>query len=504
MKLSDLHSLIRFIDKYKSYDKLPLDLTTLAKEDTKLGDFYRSVKSTKITSDEKVAFSLYGEDQPGTKYKFLKSHFTSRLLNNMTALDLSNDKISEHTQAVYKAYKYMFFSTVLLRLGNVKIALTVARKGLGIAEKYELHLIAIEMLSHLRSQYLQEGHYKMFNLYSKRLEQKIRLLENELKIKEIEGKARSRFAKNLFVDEKYRSEAISAAKKIGILVNKHSTFLGRISHFRMLYISRQISGDPRGSIAACDAAIVYMKAHPHLTPKRGIGEFLLYKLENYLWLRDFDKAKEMVVSSLQYFPEGSWNWFKYKEYEFLFEMHLLNFKNASAIYREVIHHENFEQVVIEHLKERWKIFGLYIQFVAQRTGDQKKKQPIEFPKVSSYSRDKQGFHVAVVLLNILHLLETKNFIELNKQLEILSSYRFKYLSGRYSRQSYLLFRLLEVMKTNSYNQSSMYKKTRMYEGKLSRSAPSVAEILECVQILPVDWIWQVIKEALHGSNVKSQ
>ena len=104
------------------------------------------------------------------------------------------------------APKATYGSTMLLRLGRRAGAVSIAKKALGIAVKYELHHAATELIEHIRSDSLQRGRKKEYDRYSKLLEKHTNLFAAETKIKTLTGSIRIYFAHTLFTDQKYRKE----------------------------------------------------------------------------------------------------------------------------------------------------------------------------------------------------------------------------------------------------------------------------------------------------------
>ncbi len=508
MNFIHIRQLVRFIEKYKSSKRLPLDLYGLKSEDSKLGSFYRIITTSDKQKDEEAAFELYGNDHPGTKYKSLKDSFISRSLNNLISLNLHKAGISKRTTAVYRTYKNLFASSVLMPLGMQSAAVSIARKGLITAEKYELYHPAIQFLKQLRSESLQEGKTKEYRKYSDKLENTISLLEAQLKIERLENEIRIHFTNTLYINEKYEDDAKEALEQIEQLLQTHETYLGRISYYRLRYLYRQIANDAFGSIAACDEALDYLQTKPDLTAKSRIGEFVLYKLDNYLLLNDHEKGKERILSCAQYFGSGSNNWFTYKEKQFFLEMNTLSFFQAQEVLYEVTTDKSYS-TLRDHIRDRWIIYGLYLEYAQDPEGlvslyikskkpskSKRRKTADLIFKVPSKTSDKQGFYVSVLILNILILLEAKDFEALEGQLEILTTYRFKFLTGKHSAQTFLLLRLIDLMKASGFDLRVMGKKMSFYERKLEKSKPGTAEILETLQIIPPIWMWRRMKAAL--------
>ncbi|MFI5265053.1 MAG: hypothetical protein ACHQM6_11100, partial [Candidatus Kapaibacterium sp.] len=508
MEIEEIRDIIRFASTYYSGDIGPLDLKNLSVEDSKLASFYKMLKDTKIQKDEDAADLIYGTPKLDTKYMFLKSNFTARALNSIASLDLLQPEISEYTRAVNKSYKQLFILSILLRLGSRKGAISLAKKTLRLSEKFELHHVSVELLEKLRSHALQNGKRTEYEKYLKRLEWELAVLASESKVKTLEERLLIHSARSLYIDETLQEQARIALVEMEQELAKYDTFMIRMASFRMQYMYYQLTGNPLRSVIACNNAISYMQGMPHMTLPTSIGEFELYKLENYILARDYENGKQTAHTCSSYFTSGTNNWFLYKGYEFILLMHTLKFEEANSVYHEVTTHGRFHSQPA-HLRERWDIFRFYLDYVLdihdQGTGGHPprqssllrqtkyKKKIGEFP---TYSADKRGFNVSILMMNILLLLENNKIDQLLEQVEALSTYRFSHLKGKNSHQSAILFRLILMMVRSDFDPVKMKKNAPPLEKKLSSTRPSPTEIFECVQVLPPEWIWARMKAAL--------
>jgi hypothetical protein len=178
----------------------------------------------------------------------------------------------------------------------------------------------------------------------------------------------------------------------------------------------------------------------------------------------------------------------------------LNFDEAKRIYIEVTHHSRFASEPA-HERERWAIFSLYLDYLLIGSRQRRylltqKKYRKVIKAFPSYSKDKRGMNVCILLLNILLLLEKNKQDMIVEQLEALSTYRFTHLHGKNSRESAILFQLIKLMVRYDFDYNIIFEKAKRLEEKLRLTKPSLGELKECVQILPPEWMWARMKEAM--------
>jgi len=511
MKIEEIRDIVRVIRNNEFLMDSPFDFEKLVTEDSKVGKFYKILLEPSIIEDTEVVAKLYHEGDTFNKYKSLKSYFLSRTLNNTIFFDLARSGKSEHIQAIYKSYKYLFIVRVFLALGSRSGAINLAKKTMRLAAKHELYSVTVDLLGELMTDALRLGKEKEFLKYSKISDRHKTLLLYETKIVALQQQIAIHFTRSLFINQTLRSDIHKAMLEAKRMLDKADTNLGRISYYRLLYVYLQLKGEPIKSIEACDAAITYMQSKPHLSPPSRFAEFALYKLENYILVRDYDCGKEAILFCEMHINKGMNLWFSLKEYEFLLLMQTTRFEEADSIYKEVLAHERYHSLSL-HLQERWQIFGLHIQYVMRSNSAQSDVPfPPHFRKSSlfrnrdfqlrlvdspTYKKDKRGYNVALLTLNILVTLEENKLDLLLLQEEALSSYRFKYLNEKHCRQSFILFKLIRLVTKNDFDLVRIEKKARAFEKELDLRKLEAGEIFECIQILPPQWVWGRIKTIL--------
>src|SRR6185436_11774755 len=116
--------------------------------------------------------------------------------------------------------------------------------------------------------------------------------------------------------------------------------------------------------------------------------------------------------------------------------------------------------------------------------------------VPLFSKDKRGYNVAILILQILVLLENNEFGEIINRMDALRTYRTRYLRAGSNKQSALFFRMLQIMETNSFSFEKTKQKSQKYFERMKSIAADSSEIQDGLQVLPFDWMWMKILEML--------
>jgi hypothetical protein len=507
MNIEGIRDILRFINDFFSEKNRSLDIKSADFTKSKAGQFYKILIGTDIQSDKEVAKLIYGTEKPDTKFMFLKSTFISRMLNTITHIDLTNPKISEFTKAVFHSYKNLFIISILFRLGRRRAGMSLVKKTLRMAEKYELFHVSIELLEQLRANALLEGKKTEYEKYVKKIERTFVLLNSESRVRTLIDRISIHSSVSTFINKVFVQSAKQAMKAIEAELSIGDTYQNRMAFFRIEYMYYQYAGTPSKSIAACEQAIAYLHTKPHLTPRIRIGEFKLRILENCMLAQNYVNGKKAVAECAIYIPPDSSLWLQYKEQYFLLLMIKLKFVEAKMIYDEVIAHARLRSQ-LPTLGERWEIYKLYLDYAEHTVNPRKtyflrqKKYQKRINEYPTYSKDKNGLNVAILVLNILMLIENNKRDQLVEQSDALATYGRSHLQAKQSYQTSILFKLIRIMVNSDYNFEIIEKKARRLERRLANTKPSYYEIKESVLIVPPEWVWDRMKNALKRLTIR--
>jgi len=331
MKIQEIRDIVRILEKYLDSGHLLAFSPSLDKENTKLAKFHNFILNSSIKTDKEIAEQIFGKDFSKTKYKTLKAYYLSSIINKIPFLKISKSELSVHSKAIYKSQKLLFYVRTLLFLGARAGATHFAKRLSKLAEKFEMYSVSIALLDEFRRNSMQLGDKKGYSKYLRESIKQTDLLVSESKMKALEEQVLIHSSNSLFVEEKFKSEVRLSLRKAKLILGKHETYFNRLSYYRIDYICHQLDNTPLKSIAACEGALQYMATKPHMSPDSRFGEFALYKLENYILLRDYEKGKETAEYCEKYIHRGMNLWFSFKEYHFLLMMQTMAFEEAGII-----------------------------------------------------------------------------------------------------------------------------------------------------------------------------
>jgi hypothetical protein len=181
-------------------------------------------------------------------------------------------------------------------------------------------------------------------------------------------------------------------------------------------------------------------------------------------------------------------------------MHTGHFGDANRIYNDVLSNPRFA-FQLEQTKEQWRLYEAYLLFALRITDtgfvDEKKFDMKRFLRdVPNYKKDKRGYNIAILVLQIIILLEQNDFDSIIDRMDALRTYRQRYLSSGGNNQSALFFKMLMIMEKSFFTYEDTKVKSQKYYDQMIELESSSGETQEGMRILPFDWLWNRILEML--------
>lgn len=502
MKIADIQDILRFYKRFQLRKSEAFDLEGLEEDASKIGLFFKAIRTSDAhATDKDIYAKVYGEGVPDTRYHFLKSHCTSFLLDQFLREHVDKRIESAITRGAYVAQKQYVITILLNRLGSKKAALTMTAKTLRMCQRYQLTSLSIDLLEELRHHAFLEGQIRLFKKYSREIERSLGLLHAELEMKKLDQSIRVHLSKSFVPTPALRVLLRAIVKNARAISAEHQdNYAIQVTYCRIQYMACQTEGNITESMAACKRAIAYLKAQEDFYSRSRIGEFAIYLLENTILIEDRTGGSASIALCEEYVAKGSNLWFKYQEYHFLFALHTDQIGMAAAVLREVLSHPRFA-VQIDHLKERWHIFTMilhYREWVSQKDASisakpvpsllRYKKYREMLKSYPVYIKDKRGFNVSLLILNIMLLLESGRNDEIIEQIEALATYRNKYLRSKEVSQSAMLFKFFRIMVNANFSYPKIVQRMKANDAFSRSSVKTTPEVTEGLQILPCSWV----------------
>lgn len=470
---------------------------------TKLMQFYDLIAEGKVDSDEEAFQQLYDCVGDKNAYYKLKHSLRERLFNTIFFIDLKQAKYSNVKKAKLECQKIISLFNLLRTKGAIRNAIKIARRGLKIAIEYEFTQEIIFLAENLRVHYATIiGDRKTFLHYDN-------IVTKYQTLFLAEGKAKSRYLDliSLYVNNRSTKNYVrNLAERYHNEIEEIELEVSSINFYYykcMLKIIYHMSvNDYRNTIQICSTTLDKIASYKYLSTRAKISVSLQY-IACCIHLKFFDKGKKSILECLDIVEEGMTAWFKLQELYLTLCLHTKNYAEAWRTYQRAVNHKKF-QSLFSNAQEVWKIYEAWLYFllragkVGALNGSAYKNFRIGrfLNEVPTFSKDKRGLNVPILIVQIVLLLQTGRRDELIDRVEAIAQYKHRYLDKEQNYRSDLFIRMLLEVSKASFRQEGVLKRTRKYHSMLSDVPLEVSNQSHDLEILPYEDIWDIVVEQL--------
>lgn len=488
------------ISKIEIFDK-----SLLNKKESKFNEFYEGLIQEKFKTDEEAAKVLYDATPLDDKYRQLKSRFSKRLLNTLFFLDANDPSFSDYHSAYYTCNKNWSLIRILLGSGARNSAVKIASKTITVAQQYRFSDIILNCARILMSNASLVGDEKEYDEYAAMTKKSMRDLEYEISAEEMYQRLTIYFATSAGVNHELGAKADIYLKDVRELCEKSDSYVLHFTMHQINILSYQLKGDYKNTLEACEAAEAYLNANKPFNQKVRHATLALIKISCYLQLRDYENGKKNAEKCLDLFQEGSNNWFVFLEYYFLLAMHTENYINAAGIFLKVVNHIRFP-FTNEDRQEKWKIFEAYLNYIFETENlnkdlltdaNRRKFRLLKFlNEVPHFTKDKKGYNVAILVIQVLYMLEKGDYGGIINRSEAISVYCSRYLRKDDAYRSSCFLKMLLTMEKEDFKYERTKQMALKYQRKLVEGDPEGNDHVNEWEIIPYETLWDKVLNRL--------
>lgn len=457
---------------------------------------FRGIADGTINSDEEAAAILYQTTPTDKKYLMLKSRLKDRLINTLFFINHKKIQESAYQQAVYQCNRNYFCSKLLLTHGARTSAIAMAKNTLSQSEKFDLNEITLLCARMLRHHYSMAGLKKEYERYNDLVTESLKRVRAENRAESMYEALVAEFGRSKAIHPELEQTAKDYFNQCKELAKYQSTFHLTILYYRIGMLYYQIIRNYRLLLNLCNRLQQYSKKHPKFYLASREGEVALLKMVCCLHLRDFSLGKQNAEEALQLYKKGSNNWFVVMENYFILAMHAGKFELATSIFEEVTHHQRFHLLSPEK-QETWKIFEAYVNYLYPEKLKTKDFKILKFlNEVPIYSKDKAGFYPAILIAQILFLIDRKDEDQLEHNIEALRIFSARNLSEKKAPRTTLFIKMLRQLVNYNYDMKKVKLRTIPYLEKLKTPGENDMEEIDSMEIIPYENAWTIILSRL--------
>ncbi len=494
--MQDLRELVLLLAQH---EVRPLKGLESAK-DSKLLALYEGISKGKYQSDEEAAADLYGEKQPGSSYRKLKSVLRDKLLDYIFEINTQKEEYSDYQRAYYDCHKQWVIVRFLTGQNANTAALSLANKLLRTAERFDFTLLCMDIASYLRIQYgLRESNPKKFEEASHRFEYFRKVYDAEALAEELYTLLLVRMVNNRSALPEVVVLAREYCERIQPYLEQYATYKLHLYGYLIGLTYFTAQNDYAGALTYCDKAIQFFEARSY-EARVPLQIFYYQQLICHIHLRQFEQGKEAAKRCIRLMQEGTFNWFKYRELYLHLLLHTHHYEDAAQLLHSTLEHSRF-QFLPENVVEIWRIYEAYIYFLS-RIGKvtQAPKGKFKLAKFinefSIFNKDRSGVNVAIIIIKWLMLIQERQFGKLLDEVESTEQYAYRHLRGENTKRSYCFVRMLLQVPLGQFERKTVEERTAKLKDTL-RSVPlQLANQTHEIEILPYEDLWDMVLSLL--------
>ena len=490
--LNEVASLVRIITSRTATAPPVLDLRERASSKEQL--LVSTVKHAPEITRLQLARAVYGSPSPANLQALqkLQSRVQAKLLNQLYFLDHSDPRYLVSRRYELECMGLLHKVTVLYAERDFRLGERLLLRCLKLAQKGEFTqyvVLAARMLRNLYADQRKGLPYKKISVVLQRARQQL-AWEDEAEELQVEAQ----LAGNSSVALRHQMLATMPARiaRLQALHKQARSFTTYNLLYRVRLWHEELQGNFTALIRIASATDRDFRAG-RLNPRRFDQRYNHYVL-TYAYLRNRQPKRGLLLAGrfIQHIHPSSGNWFYFQENHLLLALHAARYAQARELLDAVASNPAYP-AQRDLALQRWDLYRAYLDFVLPPVvplaarHEQLARQLLVLPE---YSRDKRGYNVAILVLQLLHFLRSRHLEAVLLRLERLRKYQQRHLTGPGTMRSRLFLRLLQLMVDQHFNPAKVAAQGQGLLLQL-RDAPHPGEAFAEVEIIPYENLWAV-------------
>ena len=497
--MDELNNLAKIVISRKT-SALPL-IDFNDKADSKESELINLLEKDPNSTSLQLIKAIYGKNTQANQVSFrkLKSRVLQKLLNNLYFLDHDDSRFPVSRKYDVQCVQLFQQANILRLEGEYILSEKIMRKCLRIALDADFILYAILCARSLRILYAERRQPGKLTYVTEQLNhlQKVFMLEEEAE--NIYSEVKLSLAHTVKMRRALLNKLPSLISKLEFIYKKTNSYLS-------FYYSYVVKINYYELIGNYEEIIKYTKKIDKLWDNNKINKKRFDKRFNnfmsvYAHLRA-RKVKSGLILAEKYIKDihhTSGNWFYFLEYYFLLAVHAKQYSQAKELLKTAHKNPSYRKQR-PAAQQRWDLFEVYLYFISPEVSPARAMHFARFIQtVPDYARDKQGYNVAILILQFLHYLKTHDVERLLSNLESLRKYQQRHLRDEATLRSQLFFKLLLLIVKENFNPKISERKAKSILLQL-REAPQPGEAFAEIEIVPYEDLWEIILNILRHWN----
>jgi hypothetical protein len=498
--MNDLKELVYVVTRNKLKS---IELLDSSKKNRML-EFYELIAKDKLQTDEEASQHFFPRSKSNAAYRKLKANLKKRLINLLFVIDVKKPSYNDRKQAYYECHKEWAAARMLLAKNAWESSIDICHRILRHAMRYEFTAMALDLMRILRLNYsTRELDQKKYEEYRDLHEEYEQILIAENRAEVLYSELLMHFVNNRSTKKELHDTAYAAYRELAPLMEQYSSYHLHLYGYLVWMMTYTIINDYRQTLEVCRKMIAFFEAKDYDAETPLLVAYY-QQLVCDIQLQEFAEGEHAARKCLEYIEVGTVNWFKYYELYIVLALHTGRYERALQIYQEVVSHKRF-QFLTANNREIWRIYEgylFYLQTIEALEIPEDSKFYHDFKlgrfmnEVPIFSKDKRGFNVAILIIQILFFFQRRQFDDAIDRMEAIEKYCVRYLNEEETLRSFYFIKMLLTIPAGSFDPDAARQKAAKYREKLLDNKLSSAQQTYQIEIIPYEKLWEFALNSL--------
>lgn len=240
--------------------------------------------------------------------------------------------------------------------------------------------------------------------------------------------------------------SVKLVKKIeGILMELESfevsSYQFQVFYYELKYKMYQLQGDNQNVLKTCNEAYHIMNEKRFRVAHQINVLFIAPTIPILIQQNEFEKAEQAIKRCYGLLKKRNNNWYAIHSFDVILNFRNGDFEKVKALLRKV------NTYPTELVRERYELFHAYEQFM----NEGKIKVSKFVNDVHEYSKDKDGYNIAVLIAELLHLLKNKKFDAYINKVEATDKYICRTLKTRKVTRAKVFLKIMLLLPKSNFH-----------------------------------------------------
>ncbi len=470
-----------------------ISATGMNKSKSLEGAFLSGIMQEKFSCDADAASKLYGTDQSDVRYKMLKHRLKKKLYNSLLTLELSNNRIA--FQKEMECGRLISIAKLLFKQTEYQLSINLCNKASSIAKEYEFNSLLLNAYEIELAALTNYGSLKAFNEKRKAYNELLYSVNMEKEAIGLNQLVKTHLKSTVKVRKELLLELPSIIERLKNILQEANTFEVFFSYYKTSIHYYELIGNFREIINITKEAVTKVEEGDINKLRFDIRYNAYTLIYAHFRTKEYSKGLDYANEFNYLFDPATKNWFAYMENYFLLALHAKKYELAGILLHRVRNNSSFA-IISNDAKERWQLYTAYLYFIEPNSPVLEGFNYQNFiNSVNEYSKDKQGFNVAILVLQFMFFLKKGDTEGLLYRIESLKKYILTHLKDTFSLRSKLFLKLLMLTVTEDYDAELCRLKGAKHYQKLV-DTPTPGDAYAEIEIVPYEHLWEIILETM--------